>query len=153
MDFAEVLHVFEGSNGDATQRLYERLNALGPVGVVAVNLFRAQKSSTRAKVYRGRGYRGAAYGRKEWSIANLCAVLAEHGAALGIGYGWKEDPKQPVYRQVLYVELPTGQVSFHAPERGAGPDYPGEWDGNRGASPARICRWVAGLLSREAAYG
>ncbi len=36
------------------------------------------------------------------------------------------------------VDLPElGQCSFHSPERYAGPDYPGEWDGRR-ASEERI---------------
>ena len=42
---------------------------------------------------------------------------------------------------VLYVDLPNiGQVSFHSPERLAGPDYDGEWDGAR-LSAERIIRF------------
>lgn len=153
MDYAEILSVYEGSDGDATKRLYERLDAIGPEGMIAVNLFRAHKSSSRAKVYRGgergRGsYRRMAYDRKSWAIDNLCKALVEHAGALGIGWGWSEDPAQPVHRHMLYVDLPTGQVSFHSQWRGLGPSYPGTWDGERGAGPARICRWIAGLLGR-----
>lgn len=147
----EIVRVFQGSDGEATKALYARLEAIGPVGVVAVNLFRAQKSSERAKVYRGgiRGrssYRGLAYDRKGWAMDNLCTVLAEHAGALGIVWGWGEDPKQEYHRHVLYVDLPTGQVSFHGASRGAGPDYPGNWDGIPGRSADRILRWVARLL-------
>jgi len=146
-DLASVMDVYEGSDGEATKDLFERLEPFGPAGRVAVNLFRAQKSSARAKVYRGRRYRGSAYDRKEWAIGNLCAVLVEHADQLSIGWGWGEDAAQPVHRHVLYVDLPTGQVSFHAGYRGVGPDYEHRWDGQRGASPARICRWIVQLLS------
>lgn len=146
---AEVLRIYEGSNGEATSALYARLIELGVAGAVAVNLFRAQKCSARAKVYRGRGFRGAAYDRKQWSIDNLAAILAEHAAALGLAWGWGEDPAQAVHRWVLYLDLPTGQVSFHAGARGEGPDYPRAWDGVREASPGRICRFVAGLLDAD----
>jgi len=132
-----------------------------------VNLFRAQKCSTRAKVYRGglRGigsFRSLAYQRKAWSMKNLCDCLAEHGSELGINFGWKRDPNTPLHDApswVLYVDLPQGQVSFHSPTRYAGPDYPGEWDGVR-ASCERVlafCEAVfvsqpqpANLFSKEA---
>lgn len=142
----EVLRVYAGSDGAATRALYGRLEALGPAGAIAMNLFRAQKNSARAKVYRGRGYRDAAYDRKGWALDNLAAILAEHGAACGIAWGWGRDPEQPVHDVVLYVDLPTGQVSFHTATRGQGPDYPGQWDGVRDASPGRICSWCARLL-------
>jgi hypothetical protein len=146
-----VIKVYRGSDGEATKALYARLEALGPIGFVAVNLFRAQKSSERAKVYRGGGYRGMAYERKQWSIDNLCGALTEHAAAQGIAWGWGEDPEQPVHKHVLYVDLPTGQVSFHSGARGAGPDYPREWDGVAGQSPDRIIRYCARLLDGRVA--
>jgi hypothetical protein len=83
-DLADILRVYNGSDGDATKALFERLEAIGPVGIVAMNLFRASKNSARAKVYRGGGYRGKAYDRKSWAIDNLAKVLGEHGAALGL---------------------------------------------------------------------
>jgi hypothetical protein len=147
---ADVIRVYQGSNGDATQALYARLAALGPIGDVAVNLFRAQKSSERAKVYRGGGYRGKAYDRKQWSMDNLCAALTEHAPALGVTWGWGLDKGTPVYEHVLYVDLPTGQVSFHTATRGIGPNYPGEWDGVPGHSPDRILRWCGRLLEGAA---
>lgn len=150
----EIVRVYEGSDGDATKALYARLEALGPVGIVAVNLFRANKSSSRAKVYRGgvRGqgsYRGMAYDRKQWAMENLCRVLGEHAAQLSITWGWGVDPKQEFHRHVLYVDLPTGQVSFHTAARGDGPNYPGVWDGIGGASADRILRWIARLMKTE----
>jgi hypothetical protein len=147
----DITRIYQGSDGDATRALYARLEALGPAGACAVNLFRAQKSSERAKVYRGgaRGkgsYRGMAYDRKQWAIDNLGAALTEHAEALGIGWGWGLDKAQPVHCWVIYIDLPTGQVSFHATSRGIGPSYAGEWDGVPGHSPDRILRFVARLL-------
>lgn len=142
----EVVRIFQGSDGNATRGLYDRLNRVGPVGQVATNLFRANKNSTRAKMYRGRGYKGMAYDRKTWAMTNLTGILTEHAKACGIIWGWGEDPKQEFHRWVLYVDLPTGQVSFHTDARGDGPDYGGDWDGKRGVSHERVCRWCAQLL-------
>jgi hypothetical protein len=50
------------------------------------------------------------------------------------------------HHHVLYVELPTGQVSFHTGYREDGPDYGREWDGVKGASAGRVCQWAAQLL-------
>jgi hypothetical protein len=146
-DYIAVWQVYEGSNGDATKALYAHLESMGPIGTVAVNLFRASKTSGRAKVYRGRRFRDAAYDTKQWSLDNLCKVLTAHAEALGLPWGWAEDPKQAIHRWVLYVDLPTGQVSFHSGARGDGPAYPRQWDGARGASADRICRWIARLCT------
>lgn len=48
---------------------------------------------------------------------------------------------------VLYVEIPTGQVSFHSPTRGNGPDYEGDWDGAQGVSGDRIVAAIDHLAS------
>lgn len=148
---AGIVKVYDGSDGEATKALYDRLQSLGPLGIVATNVFRANKNSARAKVYRGgiRGkgsYRGMAYDRKQWAIGNLCTVLGEHAAACEIAWGWGRDDATVKYPHVLYVDLPTGQVSFHSDARLDGPDYLGEWDGIRGMSVDRICRWAAQLL-------
>ncbi len=140
--------VFHQQDGRITKAYYAELSALGPIGLVALNLFRAQKRSSRAKDYRRGKWRRAAYDVKSWSMDELCRILAEHGEALGIKFGWKEDAgvvfgSDPSF--VLYVELPQGQISFHQPHRGAGPDYPGEWDGRRGASEERIIRFCDGV--------
>lgn len=139
--------IFEGSNGAATQALYRSLELLGPAGVIAMNLFRACKCSGRAKAYRSR-YKGEAYERKNWSLQNLCTELAKSAAALGIEWGWGEDDTQEFHRWVLYVEIPTSQVSFHTENRMCPKDYPSHWDGSRD-SPSRIIRWTTGLLNGE----
>lgn len=142
-----VVKVYEGSNGDATRALYDRLTALGPAGVIATNLFRACKTSERAKGYRRSSHRGASYDVKQWAMGNLATALTEHAAALGITWGWANDPQQAYHAIVLYVDLPTGQVSFHTNVRGVGPDYTKPWDGVRHVAPDRICRWCARLLN------
>lgn len=145
MTFIEVWQVYEGSDGEATKRLYAMLEHFGAAGAVAINLFRAQKCSARAKVYRGGGFRGAAYDRKQWSMDNLCQILAGKADEIGVKWGWKEDPEQAFHKWVLYIDLPIGQVSFHTASRGAGPDYAGEWDGSH-QSPNRVVRFVASLF-------
>lgn len=160
MRYADILAVYAGSNGYATIALYKRLANHGPRGVIATNLFRACKCSERAKVYRGgqrgRGsYRSMAYDRKDWSLDQLCDALMNHAKAIditwGVGLDESRDASDP-YRFVLYVDLPTGQVSFHGrPPRPGCPTYAGKWDGVRGEAPQRICRWVEGVLNPETA--
>src|SRR4051812_36241925 len=129
-------HVYEGADGVVTRAYYAQLEALGAIGFVAMNLFRAQKCSSRAKAYRGgiRGkgsYKSMAYERKGWSLQQLADALVIHGETLGISFGWGKDLSQTYNEHVLYIDLPQGQVSFHSPTRYKGPDYPGEWDGQR----------------------
>lgn len=143
-----ALEVFKQSQGAVTRSYYEELQRRGPIGIVALNLFRAQKTSSRAKTYRGE-YLGMSYERKAYSMRELCKVLEEHGVALGIGYGWKEDPDAHV-PWVLYVDLPKlGQVSFHALLRGTGPVYRGEWD-RQHASGERIMRFCDQVMAMRA---
>ena len=136
--------VFYQNDGKVTTAYYQDLASRGPLGRIAVALFRTQKRSSRAKDYRRGKYRRAAYDVKTWSMQELCKELIENGAAFGITFGWKLDPnvvfgEDPSW--VLYVNLPEGQVSFHNPNRGTGPDYTSEWDGVRGASESRIIRF------------
>lgn len=143
-----AIDIYQQSDGEVTRSYYAELERRGPVGIIALNLFRAQKCSSRAKVYRGRGsskWKHDAYRRKNWSLENLCAALNQHADSLFIRYGWKRDPETPAFKWVLYADLPQlGQVSFHSPVRMAGPDYAGEWDGQH-QSDNRIltfCDWV-----------
>lgn len=136
-DLIQATQVYAGSDGELTKRFYAELEQRGPLGVIAMNLFRAQKCSARAKVYRGgirgRGsYKSMAYERKSWSMQNLVAILAVHAAGAGIAYGWKQDASTrfgPDASWVLYIDLPQGQVSFHSPTRFEGPEYEGDWCG------------------------
>ena len=141
--------VYHGSDGELTKHYYAKLTALGPIGIVAVNLFRAQKCSTRAKAYRGRRYKDDAHARKAWSIGELVDALIDYGQELGLmSWGWKLDPAEEFASWVLYVDLPgVGQVSFHCTERLSGPDYQGKWDG-RHASESRILEYCKTIEQR-----
>lgn len=151
-----VMIVYSGSDGRETSNLYNDLFHKGPAGEIALNLLRAQKCSSRAKVYRGGipgkgSYRQMAYDRKQWSIECLCRELEKNADVLGLRWGWKEDPSilfgdNPSF--VLYVDLPQGQVSFHAPSRGSGPDYPGEFDGEH-KSEIRIIKFAQTILESK----
>ena len=157
-NLSTILATYNGSDGDKTKALYQALERCGPQGIVAMNLFRACKCSARAKVYRGgvRGkgsYKSMAYDRKQWSIDNLAKALSHHQADLSFRWGWAVDPKQSKHKDVLYVELPTGQVSFHTEPRGLGPDFPGEWDGVRGMAPERISRFCASVIEGAMSHG
>lgn len=147
-----AINIFEQNNGDTTKAYYAELSRLGPMGEIAVALFRCQKRSSAAKRYRGRRFKSAAYDVKNWSMGELCRLLAQHAAALNLVYGWKRDPKQEFYPWVLYVELPQGQVSFHSENRGVGPNYVGEWDGLR-ASQERILEFCDHVMTGKEKHG
>jgi hypothetical protein len=150
-------NVFAGSDGEVTKAYYAELEKRGPIGLVALNLFRAQKCSRRAKVYRGgiRGqgsFKSMAYDRKSWSIANLCTSLQKHAEDLKIRWGWKEDPGVVfgmTASHVLYVDLPQGQCSFHSPDRGQGPEYAGCWDVTHLSEP-RILAFCDAVMKGDA---
>lgn len=152
----KALDIYKGSNGELTRSYYAELLNRGHLGMIAMNLFRAQKSSERAKVYRGgiRGqgsFRGMAYERKGYAMEMLCAKLASDDAGFDINFGWKKDPKTMLHGDeawVLYVDLPTGQVSFHSTVRYAGPDYQGEWDGQR-ASVERVLAFCDAVMEAQ----
>lgn len=152
MALSDIMTIYAGSDGDATKALYQQLQLAGPRGLVAIDLFRACKASERAKAYRGgqrgRGsFRRMAYEKKSWAIENLAANLSDRAADLGIVWGWGIDPSQDYHRDVLYIDLPAGQVSFHTAPRSKGPDYPGEWDGARGQASMRICQFCLQTLA------
>lgn len=124
--------VFQGTNGDVTKAYYIELNSKGPHGQLATALFRAQKRSTAAKAYKRGKFTRAAYDVKNWSLTEIVRIMQAFNT--GFTWGWKHDPNTPNFEWVLYVDIPTGQVSFHSHDRLAGPDYAGEWDGQH------VCR-------------
>lgn len=151
---AYAVRAYYGSDGTMTKALYDHLATLGPAGELAANLMRASKTSERAKKYRGgnrRGsYRGQSYSTKQWALGNICRVLSKEAIAEVPSWGWGVDPAlfrdgDPHYH-VLYVEIPTGQVSFHTDARCEGPVYPGEWDRMRNQGADRVLRWVGRIL-------
>jgi hypothetical protein len=157
IDPADVQRAYDGSDAALTRRVLRALEAAGPEGVLAALLFRAQKASTRAKCYRGSighggpRYRDLAYARKGEALDKLCRHLLAQCPSLR--WGWGYDPEQPYADWVLYVDLPGyGQVSFHSPDPGVGPDYPGEWDGS-GQSEGRILDFCEAVLTRRSQAG
>ncbi len=146
---SEVEHAYNGSDAGKTRAVFLRLLERGPIGDVAVNLFRTAKASERAKKYRGSSVR-AAYDKKDWSIGELCRALVIH-ENLAISWGWGRDPKAIGFENVLYVDLPGGhgQVSFHTGYRRDGPDYAGGWDGVRGQTAPRIIKFANAVLLGE----
>ena len=151
-----VQAIYYGSDGAATRQLLRRLEKTGTLGSIAAQLFRAQKTSRRAKSYRGgirhgsgtfTSYSDLSYETKDRAICGLCSLLRIDPC--GLTWGWKADPSQPFAKFVVYVDLPNGQCSFHLIERYAGPDYLGEWDG-QGASEERIIEFCEMLLDGRA---
>lgn len=126
VETSPVRIVFIGSNAVLTRRVLRQLEAIGPVGSIAAQLFRAQKASGRAKQYRG-DYVDYACDRKGESLKRLCDLLVQQDE---LTWGWGIDGKMDEYgpRHVLYVDLPRGQASFHSVKRYTGPDYGGTWD-------------------------
>lgn len=76
-------------------------------------------------------------------LAQLAGELARRlGMTVGIGLD-SDEPEWPV----LYIDLPTGQVSWHLPQNeltGTYERYPGSWDGHSmGAKQDRIRTFLA----------
>jgi hypothetical protein len=142
----QLLEIYGGSDGDATKELYDALEDMGPEGHIATNLFRAHKASARAKSYRGR-FKGMAYDRKEWALQNLITALDSNAEGIGLKWGWGNDLAQEFHKWVIYIDLPSGQVSYHTQRRGFGPTYLGIWDGVKHAGAVRICIWIESLLT------
>jgi hypothetical protein len=150
---SEVRRAYFGSDAAATRRLHRKLESLGPEGSFAAHLLRAQKASSRAKAYgcarrsrHGDRYSDLAYDRKGEAISKLCKLLT--ASSLGLRWGWAIDHQQSWAKWVLYVDLPNGQVSFHSPTRGDGPDYPAAWD-RQAISQEHILAYCEMLLANK----
>ena len=148
----ETQRAYYGSDATVTRRLHRKLESLGHEGQIAAHLLRAQKASSRAKGYgrsRHRGFRvtysDLSYARKGDSITALCELLSKESC--GLRWGWARDPANPKVEWLLYVDLPVGQVSFHSPARGTGPDYAAGWDGAQ-TSEERIIAYCDSLLEQ-----
>ena len=105
------------------------------------------RDTVRLWMVRG-SYAADAYGRKDEALREAVRLLAD----TDLTWGWATDPARVGrrYSEVLYVDLPTGQVSFHASSRLPNcPDYPGEWDGVPGASTRRIEAAVRAVLGLD----
>lgn len=144
---------WKSSDASVTTKFYRDLDARGPIGMLAHALFKANKSSYRAKRYRGgngqKSYRDLAYNRKRESLYELSQILSQHAEQLGIVWGWKVDETADHQNKwVLFVVIPQGQVSFHSPVRHAGPGFVGQWDGKH-VSTERILGFTEYVLAME----
>lgn len=155
--------VYRSYDGGNEYPLYSILQSAGGVFAIAAYLLRAQRMSESAKSVNLSGFsfldredyaalrdaRRRKYDGKQQGIDDLCNALKIDADRFGIVWGWGVDDQQPVYRHVLYVDLPRKkQVSFHCAARGAGPDYALPWDGVPNASGDRILGFIASLLSK-----
>lgn len=69
---------------------------------------------------------GTESGDRTYAMRNSAVFQAMASAnQLGMAVGVKVDPADPVHPVVAYIDLPTGQVSWHLPA------YPGEYDGHK----------------------
>ena len=122
--------IYEGSNGDATRALYEHLQTLGPAGVIALNLFRAQKCSTRAKLYRGGNGRGSfpqpsVRAQRILAIPALCCANRARGNSRHrLGLERRPRPGVPLLGALCGAAQRSGELSCrHGPkEANASPE-------------------------------
>ena len=148
-----VYTAYDGSNGGYTRAVLKQLEKRGAEGWIAAMLFRAQKASTRAKQYRGRRgrngptYRELAYEKKGEALEALCDALqtVQHDYV----WGWGTDEAMAHASDVLYINLPEGQVSFHSTERYEGPRYRRKWDGQHLSEDRILKRCASAMYAPE----
>lgn len=150
-----VRDIYSASDGAATLQLLKALRRITPYGRIAAELIRAQKASTRAKMYRNgiqqsdgnyNSFRELAYDVKGESLRVLCLELDTN--SFGLKWGWGFDPDHKQNLNVFFVDLPTGQASFHSPARLSGPEYDSPWDGQL-SSEDRIISFCQRVLDGE----
>ena len=77
---------WKSSDASVTTKFYRDLDARGPIGMLAHALFKANKSSYRAKRYRGgngqKSFKDLAYKRKRSSLYELSQILTKHAEPL-----------------------------------------------------------------------
>lgn len=74
-----------------------------------------------------------AYTERAIVVKALCSLAAKLGYAYGVGIDDIET-NEPEWRNVVYVDLPEGQISWHiSPDDWSMfalvPEYTGKWDG------------------------
>jgi hypothetical protein len=88
----------------------------------------------QANYRRSRDARWSDYRQKSLALDAACSEAQR----TTIRWGWAQDKLVEDAPFVIYFDLPSGQVSFHAEFRGDGLDYGGEWDGVEDAAWCRI---------------
>lgn len=78
-------------------------------------------------------------------VLNAMSRAHQLGYPVGISWDSADDPELDGFRAVVYIELPTGQVSWHMPEHGQ------PWDGHSTEEKhARIRAYGAGADAAQA---
>lgn len=142
----QAINPFQTTDGDEVIDYCTALCERGLIGGLAVCLFRTQNNSSRAK--RNHRSRSSRYENKNGQILTLCRFLERFAEGLAVDWGWREDDQQAYHRQVLYVDTPEGQVSFHTADRLQGPDYEKPWCQKR-PSEDRLLGLFAEILRSE----
>ena len=132
-----VHEIYYGSDGGATRRLMTRLEKTGQRGRIAAQLFRAQKASSRAKVYRGGirdewggviRYKDLAYEKKEKELIGLTRGVLKADSQ-GLRWGWKPDPPHGVTPNSSYTPIyRTDRLASIRRSDTLVLIYEGEWD-------------------------
>lgn len=78
------------------------------------------------------------YAERYALVLQAMAAASSKGYAVGI----RIDPDDPEW-PVVYIELPTGQVSWHMPQ------HPVPWDGHDTAEKYRRCRAFAEMVGQR----
>lgn len=101
----------------------------------------------RANYRSSRAARARDYAAKEQAIGEATGLAS----AGGVKFGWARSDDAGV-PWVVYFEIPTGQVSFHSPTRGVGPDYDSEWDGAPDMTRMRLDAAIQAVLNPESLF-
>lgn len=84
-----------------------------------------------------------AYAERNMVVAGLAVLAMQQGWTVGVGLHDPSDVAwEPEWRSIVFIDLPTGQVSWHVHEEMMGlfrslPVYPGQWDGHTTAEKYR----------------
>ena len=124
-----------GYDAMAIRDVKAHLKAGGMRGELACLLFEAERADLRAAIYRSTpACKRTSKHRRTWdqwlgALKSLVSFLDGCSRQLDIHWGWQlyEDPRGPFWN--LFIDLPTGQVFYSAPERLTDHQYEGrmEW--------------------------
>lgn len=119
-----------------------KLREQGDAGLIAELLLRLVVATERRRPHKLARDDIASHRRRQ-VIDGLCRALL---VDMRLRWGWKTDPSRVFDDQLLYVDLPTGQVHFRDSRRGPGPEYAAEWDGTNDAG-RRVRRFAEAVAS------
>ena len=130
-----VVKAFYGYDAMAIQDVKARLKAGGLKGELADLLFEAERTDLNAGVCRTTpACSWTSRHRRKWdrwirALKALVSFLDRSASQLGIHWGWQEHENQTGPFWVVFIDLPTGQVFYSAPERLTDHQYEGsmEW--------------------------